>query len=150
LCFESVNIYQIVFETGRNSIKHSGRRKICCIKLTIFYGLFDTSGLVGLVIDTKVGIYADLVCISAEDSYAQRMKGADMRTARCAQSRRPLAHLVGSFVCKSYRANIMRAYTRINQRRDSICDDACFSASGAGDDKQGTFNVKDSFFLGRG
>ncbi len=72
-----------------------------------------------------------------------------MRTRGSAQSARSLAHLVGSLVGKSYRANIIGADARINQGRDSICDDCCFSAAGAGDDEQGAFNVADGFSLGR-
>ena len=77
------------------------------------------------------------------------MERADMRTRENTQRVRPLAHLVGSLVGKSYRANIVWADARINQGRDSTCDDGCFSAAGAGDDKQGTFNVVDGFSLRR-
>ena len=73
-----------------------------------------------------------------------------MRAGGSVQSAHPLAHLVSSLVGKSYRANIVRADARINQGCDSICDDGGFSAAGAGDDKQGTFNVVDGFSLGRG
>jgi hypothetical protein len=77
------------------------------------------------------------------------MERADMRTRDSTQCACPLAHLLGRLVGKSYRANTMRAYARINQGCYSICDDCCFSAAGAGDDKQGTFNVADGFSLGR-
>jgi hypothetical protein len=72
-----------------------------------------------------------------------------MRTRGSAQRARPLTHLVSRFVGKSYRANIARANARIYQGCDSIRDDGCFSAAGAGDDKQRTFKMVDRFYLGR-
>jgi hypothetical protein len=63
------------------------------------------------------------------------------------ESNRPLPHFVGRFVGESYRADTVRLDSRINQCRDSMRDDASLSAARAGNNKQRTFNMKDSLFL---
>jgi hypothetical protein len=75
------------------------------------------------------------------------VKGTDVRAGNSAYSKGPLEHFIGGFVGESYRTNITWFDARVDKSGDSMCDDACFSAPGASNNKQRPFNMKDRLFL---
>ena len=143
---ERFGISQLVLESG-NRVEHPSGWKIRSIQVAILDRLLDTPQLVRLVVDAEVRVHCRSVGIPSKNPHTQRVKSADMRAGGGSERQSPLAHLLSSFVGKGYRADIVRADTRINQCRNPMYYYACLATARAGEDKQRTFDMKDRFSL---